>query len=81
MGTESTWGEQLYPSHQSVLDWVSTVWLQLDDQIIKRSFLYCGISNALGGSQDDDLILEDFACRGIDQKERKAESFNLLLID
>ena len=42
------------PSRQQVLTWVSQAWRDIPEDMIRRSFLRCGISNALDGSQDDE---------------------------
>ena len=34
------------PSRQHVISWVSTAWKELSEDILKRSYLKCGISNA-----------------------------------
>ena len=43
------------PSRQNVIDWTSTAWDSIDVDIIIRSFLRCGISNAVDGSEDDEI--------------------------
>ena len=43
------------PSRQNVIDWTSTAWDSIDADIIIRSFLRCGISNAVDGSEDDEI--------------------------
>ena len=43
------------PSRQNVIDWMSTAWDSIDADIIIRSFLRCGISNAVDGSEDDEI--------------------------
>ncbi|CAB4413835.1 unnamed protein product [Rhizophagus irregularis] len=34
-------------------NWVKESWDAIDPNIIKRSFKYCGVSNAIDGSKDD----------------------------
>ena len=43
------------PSRQNVIDWTSTAWDSIDADIIIRSFLRCGISNAVDGLEDDEI--------------------------
>ena len=40
------------PSRQNVIDWTSTAWDYIDADII---ILRCGISNAVDGSEDDEI--------------------------
>ena len=50
------------PSRQSVIDGTSTARDSIDADIIIRSFLRCGISNAVDGSEVDEIrdkILRD----------------------
>ena len=42
-------------SRQNVIDWTSTAWDSIDADIIISSFLRCGISNAVDGSEDDKI--------------------------
>ena len=40
-------------SHQDAINWVSKAWDSIKQLTIVNSFLICGISNALDGSEDD----------------------------
>ena len=51
-------GNLKQPTQQHVINWISTSWEELAYDIIKKSFLRCGISNALDGSQDDEIHTE-----------------------
>ena len=46
-------GNLKQPTRQDVIDWVSKAWASIRIEIITKSFLNCGISNALDGTQDD----------------------------
>ena len=48
-------GNLKQPTRQHVINWISTAWEELADDIIKKSFLRCGISNALDDSHDDEI--------------------------
>lgn len=41
------------PSIDVYLNWIVTAWEGLGNDLISHSFKYCGISNKLGGSEDD----------------------------
>lgn len=43
------------PTLQDVVQWKANVWQDLDPEIIPRGFLKCSISNALDGSQNDEI--------------------------
>jgi hypothetical protein len=47
--------ERVHPSRQNVINWVSESWTSIDANIIVKSFLRCGISNAMDGSEDDEV--------------------------
>ena len=45
-------GNLKQPTRQYVIDWVSQAWSSIKKDTLVHSFLVCGISNALDGSQD-----------------------------
>ena len=47
------------PTLLEVVEWVLSVWNELNPAIIKKGFLKCCISNNLDGSQDDILWREE----------------------
>lgn len=48
-------GNTKSPSRQDVLRWVSEAWECVSEDLIRRSFKKCGISNALDGSEDGEF--------------------------
>ena len=46
-------GNLKQPMWQDVISWVSKAWCGIKTDLLVKSFLVCGISNALDGSQDD----------------------------
>ena len=46
-------GNLKQPTRQDPINWVSAAWDSIKQDTIIRSFLVCGISNALDGSEDD----------------------------
>ena len=46
-------GNLMQPTRQDVISWVSKAWCGIKTDLLVKSFLVCGISNALDGSQDD----------------------------
>ena len=46
-------GNLKQPTRQDAINWVSAAWDSIKQDTIIRSFLVCGISNALDGSEDD----------------------------
>ena len=48
------------PSKQTILDWIQVAWLELAQKVqaVKKSFLVTGISNALGGYENE-LVRND----------------------
>ena len=47
---------RVHPSRQNVINWISQSWILIDADLIVKSFLRCGISNAMDGSQDDEVL-------------------------
>ena len=48
-------GNLKQPTKQHVINWVTKAWEELPEDILKRSFLKCGMSNELDGSQDNTI--------------------------
>ena len=46
-------GNLKQPTRQDVINWVSKAWASIKVETLTKSFLSCGISNALDGSEDD----------------------------
>lgn len=46
-------GNLKQPTRQDAIDWVSKAWDSISQETIINSFLVCGISNALDGSEDE----------------------------
>ena len=66
-------------SHQDAINWVSKAWDSIKQLTIVNSFLICGISNALDGSENDHVsddlpVIElDSGTMGKESEEDKAE--------
>ena len=50
-------GRQKKPSEELICSWISEVWHEIPREMIVASFLKCGITNNLDGSEDD-LVYE-----------------------
>ena len=48
----------MIPTRQHVIDWVSKAWELVSEEIIIKSYLVCGISNAVDGFQDSLIRVE-----------------------
>jgi hypothetical protein len=48
-------GNPKAPPIEEVLTWVQQAWNELVPELIRKSFLACGISNALDGSENDQI--------------------------
>ena len=46
-------GKKRAPSKEMVLRWIDRAWREIPVELITRSFVSCGISNALDGTEDD----------------------------
>ena len=54
---EFTAGGQKKPSGELICSWISEAWHEIPREMIVASFLKCGITNNLDGSEDD-LVYE-----------------------
>lgn len=50
-------GRQKKPSEELILSWIAGAWQDISEEMIESSFLKCGITNNLDGSEDD-LVYE-----------------------
>ena len=46
-------GRQKKPSEELILSWIAGAWQDISEEMIESSFLKCGITNSLDGSEDD----------------------------
>jgi len=72
-------GNLRQPSRQQVINWVSQAWRDIPEDMIRRAFLRCGISNALDGTQDDQC--RDEIPHPDEQDELENENLGLLFDD
>ena len=47
------------PTRDLVLRWVNEAWREIPAEMVIKSFKTCGISNALDGTEDDELYAEE----------------------
>ena len=53
-------------TRQDIINWVSHAWSSIELKVIVDSFLVCGLSNTLDGSQDDKVSDDIPACTAED---------------
>jgi len=46
-------GRKTKPSEELMCQWIGEAWRDIPREMVVRSFLKCGITNALDGSEDD----------------------------
>lgn len=51
-------GKKKTPSRNLVLHWVKQAWCDIPEEMVRRSFRVCGISNTLHGTEDDAIYEE-----------------------
>lgn len=67
MCAESTWhgfeftpaGKKTVPSRNLVLRWIKAAWAEIPEEMVRKSFKTCGISNAMAGTEDDAVFTEE----------------------
>ena len=52
-------GKKKAPTRNLVLRWVNEAWREIPPEMVMKSFKTCGISNALDGTEDDELYSEE----------------------
>ena len=55
-------GRQKKPSEELILSWIAGAWQDISKEMIESSFLKCGITNSLDGSEDDLVYEADDDC-------------------
>lgn len=65
-------GNLKQPTRQDAINWVSEAWRSIKEDTLIHSFLVCGLSNALDGSQDD-LVSSDMPAVNADEIEPAEE--------
>ena len=65
-------GNLKQPTRQDAIDLVSKAWDSISQEIIINSFLVCGISNALDGSEDD-YVSDDVPAVELESVEEEEE--------
>ena len=61
-------GNLKQPTRQDIMNWVSKAWYSIKQETLVRSFLVCGISNALDGSEDD-FTSDDVPFTGVESDD------------
>ena len=52
-------GKKKAPSRNLVLRWIKAAWAEIPEEMVRKSFKTCGISNALDGTEDDAVSTEE----------------------
>ena len=52
-------GKKKAPSRNLVLRWIKAAWADISEEMVRKSFKTCGISNAMGGTEDDAVFTEE----------------------
>lgn len=77
-------GRQKKPSEELMCQWIGEAWRDIPREMVARSFLKCGITNALDGSEDDcvfdsssddESILEDEVVDELFASDSESEDF------
>ena len=74
-------GRQKKPSEELICSWIADAWLKISADMIESSFLKCGITNRLDGSEDrlvyetnDELVDDDTFVREMFMSDSESES-------
>ena len=55
-------GNQKKPSEELILSWIAGAWQDISKEMIESSFLKCGVTNSLDGSEDNLVYEADDDC-------------------
>ena len=67
-------GKKKAPSKNLVLCWVKQSWEEIPEEMVRRSFKTCRISNALNGTEDDAIYDDEMPEVADDDMEDKFET-------
>ena len=67
-------GKKRAPSKEMVLRWIDRAWREIPVELITRSFISCGISRTLDGTEDD-AVWDDEEEEAEDTEERIDNEF------
>jgi len=74
-------GRQKKPSEELICSWIVDAWHEIPTDMIESSFLICGVTNRLDGSEDhlvyktnDELVNDDTFAREMFMSDSKSES-------
>ena len=70
-------GKLKRPKLATVRQWIVDSWNQIPSDMVIRSFLKCGISNSIDGSEDDELFSEFISGRDDVEQEENTEECDL----
>jgi len=77
----ATGGRQKKPSEELICSWIVDAWHEIPTDMIESSFLICGVTNRLDGSEDhlvyetnDELVNDDTFAREMFMSDSKSES-------
>lgn len=66
-------GKKKAPTRNLVLRWIKEAWQEIPEEMVKKSFKSCGISNAMDGTEDDAIYSED--SQELDDDEEMEDEF------
>lgn len=67
-------GKKKAPSKNLVLHWVKQSWEEIPEEMVRRSFKTCGISNALDGTEDNAIYDDEMPEVAEDDMEDEFET-------
>ena len=67
-------GKKKAPSKNLVLCWVKQSWEETPEEMVRRSFKTCGMSNALNGTEDDTIYDDEMPEVADDDMEDEFET-------
>lgn len=69
-------GNLMKPDITVVVAWVKEAWESIPEEMVRKSFLKCGISNAMDGSQDDALYQDADETTAESESETESDDDN-----
>ena len=66
-------GKKKAPTRNLVLRWIKQSWREIPEEMVSKSFMTCGISYALDGTEDDAIYEEEIPEIGAEEDEIEEE--------
>ena len=68
-------GKKKAPTRNLILRWIKEAWQEIPEEMVKKSFKSCGISNAMDGTEDGVIYTKE--SQELDDDEEMEDEFDM----